>query len=312
MEQKKALATTKKEDTSLATFAEVKGMADAFMKSGMFTDVKQISQAIVKIQAGKELGLPPVYSMQNINMIRNRLTTSANTMAMLVKKSGNYDYRIKEHTDKVCTLVFYQREGDKWTEVGDSSFSMEDAKRAGLIRPDSGWEKYPRAMLFSRAISQGARIYAPDAIGGVYTDEEIRSIPDRPKDDSPAGEEATTKTTEQAPDAKPLPGSTKATTVPVKEQSNGNVSKEDIEQAKEDVDKMWPEDPIHAKEAAVKEAGGIPKTAEALYDWVAKTLKWKNSDSARSWIVNRCKIEEAKIDSDPEGCFHEIKELQGW
>jgi hypothetical protein len=32
------------------------------------------------------------------------------------------------------------------------------------------------------AISQGARIYAPDAIGGVYTDEEIRAIPPRPED----------------------------------------------------------------------------------------------------------------------------------
>jgi len=159
------------------SFEETTNLARAFVQSGMFSDTKQLSQAIVKIQAGRELGLPPVYSMQNINMIRNRLTTSANTMAMLIKKSGRYNYRIKEHTDRSCTIVFYELDGEKWIEVGESTFTLEDAKRADLVKPDSGWMKYPRAMLFSRAISQGARLYCPDAIGGIYTDEEIRSIP---------------------------------------------------------------------------------------------------------------------------------------
>lgn len=160
-----------------ATFEELSNMAKAFVASGMFQDTKQLAQATVKIQAGRELGLPPVYSMQNINLIRGRLTTSANTMAMLVKKSGRYNYRIKEHHDKSCTIVFYERDGEKWAEVGESNFTIEDAKRADLVKPDSGWMKFPRAMLFSRAISQGARLYCPDAIGGVYTDEEIRAIP---------------------------------------------------------------------------------------------------------------------------------------
>lgn len=171
-----------KQDALPANFTELSSMAKAFVSSGMFQDTKQLSQAIVKIQAGRELGLSPVYAMQNINMIRNRLTCSANTMAMLVKKSGKYNYRIKEHQDKSCTITFYEREGEKWVEVGDSTFTMEDAKRADLLKPDSGWVKYPRAMLFSRAISQGARLYCPDAIGGVYTDEEIRSIPPRPEE----------------------------------------------------------------------------------------------------------------------------------
>lgn len=141
-----------------------------------------MAQAIVKIQAGLELGLPPVYSMQNINMIRNRLTGSANLLAMLVKKSGRYNYRVAEHNETKCSIKFFESENGKWIEVGESTFTMDDAKRANLIKPDSGWAKYPRAMLFSRAISQGARLYCPDAIGGVYTDEEIRTIPPRPDD----------------------------------------------------------------------------------------------------------------------------------
>ena len=171
---------TREQNILPASFEEINNMAKAFVASGMFSDTKQVAQAIVKISAGKELGLAPVYSMQNINMIRNRLTSSANTMAMLVKRSGKYNYRITEHTDLKCAIKFYEWDSKAWLEVGESTFTIEDARRADLVKPDSGWVKYPRAMLFSRAISQGARIYCPDAIGGIYTDEEVRSIPPKP------------------------------------------------------------------------------------------------------------------------------------
>lgn len=159
-------------ELTVYNFEETKGLADAFAKSGMFTDIKSMAQAIVKVQAGKELGLSPVYAMQNINMIRGRLCTSANTLALLVKRSGKYDYKVLENTDTKCSIEFYQN----GKPVGISTFTIEDAKRAELVRPDSGWVKYPRAMLFSRAISQGARIYCPDAIGGAYTEEEMRAV----------------------------------------------------------------------------------------------------------------------------------------
>jgi len=167
----------KRTDSLPGNFEEVTGLAKAFITSGYFADTRQLAQAIVKIQAGRELGIPPVYAMQNINLIRNRLCSSANTLALLVKRSGKYNYQVKEHTDTVCSITFFEANDGKWVEIGESTFTIEDAKRAELVKPDSGWVKYPRAMLFSRAISQGARIYCPDAIGGMYTDEEIRSIP---------------------------------------------------------------------------------------------------------------------------------------
>ena len=164
------------EEAMPATFEELSSMAKSFVASGFFTDVTSLSQGIVKIQAGKELGIPPVYAMQNINMIRGKLCSSANTLALLVKRSGHYTYRITEHTDTLCVIVFKELVDGKWVDIGKSIFTIEDAKRARLVSPDSAWTKYPRAMLFSRAISQGARIYCPDAIGGIYTSEEIKSI----------------------------------------------------------------------------------------------------------------------------------------
>lgn len=156
------------------SFMEIQSMGDVFFKSGMFADLKSAAQAIVKIQAGRELGLPPVYSMQRLYMVDGKLGMAAETMLALLKsyKNGKYNYRVKEHTDKKCSLTFYE-DGQ---EVYVSTFSLEDARRARLIKPNGAWEKYPRALLFSRAASQGVRIVAPDAVGGGYTLEELQGI----------------------------------------------------------------------------------------------------------------------------------------
>ena len=72
-------------------------------------------------------------------------------------------------------------------------------------------------------------------------------------------------------------------------------------------------DPTESTAQPEKEEGnGIPQTTDELYAWVAEMNKWNDPKPARSWIVNKIKIAESKIDSDPVGCYHEIKALQGW
>jgi hypothetical protein len=52
-------------------------------------------------------------------------------------------------------------------------FTIEDAKQASLVKPNSPWVKYPAAMLRARVISAMARAVFPDAIMGCYTPEEL-------------------------------------------------------------------------------------------------------------------------------------------
>jgi hypothetical protein len=57
--------------------------------------------------------------------------------------------------------------------VGESTFTIDDARRAKLAARDV-WQKYPKDMLRSRAITRGARTYCPDVFNGaIYTAEEI-------------------------------------------------------------------------------------------------------------------------------------------
>jgi hypothetical protein len=137
--------------------------------SGFFQDTKDAAQAIVKILAGQELGFGPVASMTGIYVVKGRVTLSANLIAAAVKRSGRYDYRVRELSAQRCEIEFFEH-GES---VGSTDFSMEDAKTAGLLVNDT-WKKFGRNMLFARTMSNGARFFCADVFGGpVYTAEEL-------------------------------------------------------------------------------------------------------------------------------------------
>jgi hypothetical protein len=155
------------------TATEIMSIGKAFAESGMFPDIKSAAQAIVKIQAGAELGIAPFAAMAGIHIISGKPTIGAGLMAAMVKASGKYNYRVTEQTDKICSINFY--EGAEL--IGTSTFTIEDAKKAGTKNTD----KFPRNMLFARAMSNGVKWYTPDVFAGpVYVPEEMEfpTLPD--------------------------------------------------------------------------------------------------------------------------------------
>jgi hypothetical protein len=75
--------------------------------------------------------------------------------------------------DAGCEIAFFDR-GQQL--VPTSVFTMEDAKRSEVLSGGNkkNWEKFPRNMLFARALSNGARRHCPDIFGGpAYTPEEL-------------------------------------------------------------------------------------------------------------------------------------------
>jgi len=140
-----------------------------FARSGYFSDAREAAQAIVKVLAGRELGFGPIASMTGIHIIKGKMAPSANIIAAAVKRSGRYDYKVALLDAEQCRLNFF----DNGEPCGESSFSMEDARAAGVLSNPT-WKQYARNMLFARAMSNGARWYCPDVFGGpVYTPEEL-------------------------------------------------------------------------------------------------------------------------------------------
>jgi len=151
----------------VSTYDEVERAAKAMVASGYFADTKAISQGIVKILAGQEIGFGPFASMNGVYIIQGKPSFGANMMAAAVKASGRYNYRVTEMSDKACEIAFFEN----GQQCGSSRFTIDDAKKAGTKNLD----KFARNMLFARAMSNGVRWYCPDVMNGsaIYTPEEL-------------------------------------------------------------------------------------------------------------------------------------------
>ena len=150
---------------NMQELSEFARMASA---SGFFGDAREAAQAMVKIAAGAEMGIAPIQAMTSIHVIKGKISLSANLVAAMLKRAG-YHYDVEWKGRDAVLINFYAP--DK-SFLGESSFSMDDAQQAGLLSNPT-WKKFPRNMLFSRALMNGARWYAPDVALGLYDPDEL-------------------------------------------------------------------------------------------------------------------------------------------
>lgn len=155
---------------TLVTTTDPIQLAEHFARSGFFKDAADLSKAVVKITAGEELGFGPMASMQGIHIIEGKPSLSANMLAALVKRHPAYDFVPVRIEDGGAEITFLQN-GEK---IGTSTFTMKDAERAGIAGKQN-FKRYPKAMMFARALSRGVRWYCPDVTAGspAYVPEEL-------------------------------------------------------------------------------------------------------------------------------------------
>lgn len=128
---------------------------------------------LVAVQWGLELGLKPLQAMQNIAVINGRPTLWGDAVLALVRGSGlmeSFDEIIGDE-EAICRV---KRKGEKEIE---RSFSMEDAKRAGLAGKAGPWQQYPKRMMQMRARGFALRDAFTDVLRGMPLAEEAQDEP---------------------------------------------------------------------------------------------------------------------------------------
>lgn len=154
------------------TIMETQELAGRFAKSRLLPAELQGKEAdvFVTILAGMELGLAPMAALRSIHIIKGKPVLSADGMVGVVQASGLCEYFTGiESSDKIATYETKRRGAPAPQRI---SFSIEEAKLAGLLSNDN-WKRYPAAMLRARAKAALARDVYPDAIAGVYTEDEL-------------------------------------------------------------------------------------------------------------------------------------------
>lgn len=129
------------------------------------------NKIMVGIMAGAEVGLTPFAALQSIAVIGNNPSVWGDGALALVQASGLLEDM--EETDDgqtaTCRLV---RVGRATPIV--RTFSMEDAKKAGLANKTGPWSQYPARMRQMRARAFAMRDGFSDVLKGLRIVEEAR------------------------------------------------------------------------------------------------------------------------------------------
>lgn len=128
------------------------------------------AQAYVVLMTGHDLGLSPSQALRGVHVIEGKPSPSADTLHAVVLNSPLCDYfKHVETTDDHSTWET-KRVG---YEPERGTYTIQEARDAGLVKPKGNWEKHPRRMLRARAKAFLARDVYPDLCLGLYTPDEL-------------------------------------------------------------------------------------------------------------------------------------------
>jgi hypothetical protein len=135
------------------------------------------------MEYGRALGLDVVTTINTIHVIKGKPTQSADLMLSRAREAG-HKVRIRQEPGQ-CTVSIWRSDDPEFEN--SVTWTYDDAVTAGLCEMRDGrpysrsqknekqnWEKYPRAMLRARAISECVRTACPEVLhGAIYTPEEV-------------------------------------------------------------------------------------------------------------------------------------------
>jgi hypothetical protein len=175
MSNNTAIATRQQFDLSPQTFEQALTFSNYLAESDMVPkDFKgKPGNCLVAIQWGMEIGLKPLQAMQNIAVINGRPSLWGDAVIALVRSSPLCEYIIEEDDGRTATCKVKRRGEPEQSR----SFSMDDAKAAGLLGKQGPWTQYPKRMRQMRARAFAVRDVFPDVLKGLPVAEELQDMP---------------------------------------------------------------------------------------------------------------------------------------
>lgn len=164
-----AVQTAATRELTPGIWSMIEKMAPAMFKSRLF-GVTSIEQAEAIMLKGFELGLSMTASFELVQVIQGKPALSPRgAMAILLSSPLVKEITITKLIDKNLFIGYecLMSRTTGFSFIG--RFTLEDAKRAGLVKPDSGWAKYPENMCLWRAVGFAADVVFPDVTAGMTT-----------------------------------------------------------------------------------------------------------------------------------------------
>ncbi len=174
-EEKSIVSVSQAENTlanremSLGVWQMINTVAQDVYTSRLFP-VSSPQQAAAIMLKGYEIGLGLMASFEFVQVVKGHVGLSPKGALALLHNSPKIEnIKLTRLTDEKNRFVGYEC----FMKRADNGFShterwtLDDAVIAGLMKPDSNWEKYPENMCKWRSIGFTADIVAPDVTAGM-------------------------------------------------------------------------------------------------------------------------------------------------
>ena len=147
-------------------------LSKALSASNMTGIFKTPEQVFTAIQYGRGHGWSPMQSLRNLYPLHGNVHLTAIAAMGLVLPHADKPPTIKREKKNgqpySCTVT-YLRDKEEYSRT----FTIDEAKAAGLIKGGGAWTAYAENMLYWRAGMFAAREGFPDILAGIYSIEEM-------------------------------------------------------------------------------------------------------------------------------------------
>lgn len=148
------------------------GLAPTIHASRLFPGVSSPEQAAAIMLKGYELGFGLTAAFDYLESVQGRVGLKPTGMLALIHRSRLIDMTVESSNTKATVSMKRRDTGFAFS----LTYTLDDAKKAGLVKTGGNWEKYPANMLRYRAVKFCAMIVCPDILGGLYTTDELGGV----------------------------------------------------------------------------------------------------------------------------------------
>lgn len=168
-----SLATRSNTSELIANVEASEKLCQGLLKTKHYAKIGEVGVYAI-VHKAMSLGIDPIEALNGgLYFVQGKVEMSGILMARLIRQHKHSITLDRQSNDTICILHGKRADnGDTWK----TSFSIDDAKRAGLLSSSSSpWTKYPDIMCYNRALSKLARQLFPDVIGNCYIEGEIEA-----------------------------------------------------------------------------------------------------------------------------------------
>lgn len=155
-------------------YHDLMALAQTLLQTGFLPQaIRTPGQALAIILTGQEMRLGPMQSLRSIGIINGKPVLAADLQLALFHRDGGLS-KWETLTDDEAVLWLKHPNGVEHTQT----FTMEMAAQAELDKnPGRTYQKFPQAMLRSRAITWGLKAIGFEPVTGVYDPDELAVLP---------------------------------------------------------------------------------------------------------------------------------------